>query len=282
MKKIRLKKRSRSELLKRETELLKEIGVLEVKHLKVEDGLRLKIKSLEIALNKSSQVEDEAQNDLAAAMEYIRILNHDFRHSLSPIIEFSSLLLEESCTAKETKDFVQLILSAGEKLLEKMTSYLLLLKIEQRKEVELGKTPRLISDLISEIERIFSNFGRIERLHFSCSPELKKEFVSLEEGLVDSLLVNLIQNALEAAPRRSQININLFKEGKYFCLSISNLGEVPEKIKGRLFQKFATSKKHGNGLGLYSAKLIAQAHGGSLKYIPFSGGTKFTVSIPFK
>ncbi len=278
MKKIRLKKRSRSELLKRETELLKEIGVLEVKHLKVEDGLQLKIRKLEITLDRSSQ----AENDLEAAMQYIRILNHDFRRALSPIIEFSNLLLEESFSPIETREFLQLILSAGQKLLEKMSSYLLFLKIEQGKEIELGKTPRLISDLISEIERIFSNFGRIERLHFSCSPELKKEFVSLEEGLVDSLLVNLIQNALEAAPRRSQININLFKEGKYFCLSISNLGEVPEKIKGRLFQKFATSKKHGNGLGLYSAKLIAQAHGGSLKYTPFSGGTRFTVSIPFK
>jgi signal transduction histidine kinase len=65
------------------------------------------------------------------------------------------------------------------------------------------------------------------------------------------------------------------------CISFTNQGEVPGEIKSKLFNKFGTSKKTGTGLGLYGAKLIIEAHGGTIDYEPLEGGTRFIVRIPF-
>jgi signal transduction histidine kinase len=46
-----------------------------------------------------------------------------------------------------------------------------------------------------------------------------------------------------------------------------------------LFQKFVTGKSTGTGIGLYSAKLIAEAHGWELIYEPLPGKTCFLIKI---
>jgi signal transduction histidine kinase len=53
-------------------------------------------------------------------------------------------------------------------------------------------------------------------------------------------------------------------------------------VRARFFDKCAThGKENGSGLGTYSARLIAQAHGGSIA-MPTSeqDGTTLTIQLP--
>jgi signal transduction histidine kinase len=63
--------------------------------------------------------------------------------------------------------------------------------------------------------------------------------------------------------------------------AVINQGEVPAEIRERFFEKYATSgKSRGTGLGTYSARLIARAHGGDIAMQSQSGTVTVTVTLP--
>jgi nitrogen-specific signal transduction histidine kinase len=58
---------------------------------------------------------------------------------------------------------------------------------------------------------------------------------------------------------------------------------VPEIMRGRFFEKYATSgKENGSGLGTYSARLITEAHGGSIAMTTSEVTDTLTIVLPAK
>ena len=63
--------------------------------------------------------------------------------------------------------------------------------------------------------------------------------------------------------------------------AIANKGAVPESVRERFFEKYATAgKARGTGLGTYSARLIALSHGGDIAMATDDAGTVVTVRLP--
>lgn len=86
-----------------------------------------------------------------------------------------------------------------------------------------------------------------------------------EELLCHSMLCNLIGNALDASPKGETVQVFLKSEDGGLRVDIVNRGQVPPELEGRFFEKYATcGKTRGTGLGTYSARLIARAHGGDI------------------
>ena len=57
------------------------------------------------------------------------------------------------------------------------------------------------------------------------------------------------------------------KRDEKLLVAIHNKSAIPKEIRDRFFKKYVTlNKKHGNGLGTYSAKLMAKAIGAELYF----------------
>jgi signal transduction histidine kinase len=106
-------------------------------------------------------------------------------------------------------------------------------------------------------------------------------FVIGERLLCWALLYHLVQNAVEASPPGEHVHIH-FDEDKSCCVSVHNMGMVPDKIRDTLFDKFITEgKKEGTGLGAYCARLVVQTLGGSISYTSTKAeGTTMRVRLP--
>jgi K+-sensing histidine kinase KdpD len=103
-----------------------------------------------------------------------------------------------------------------------------------------------------------------------------------EELLIEDMLTNLLKNAMEACPEGGEVSIFCKPEPEGMRIAIHNPGAIPEEVRERFSEKYATAgKSFGTGLGAYSARLIVQAHGGHMECATSDeAGTTVTVLIP--
>lgn len=107
-------------------------------------------------------------------------------------------------------------------------------------------------------------------------------------GHIQQVIMNLIQNAVDAVERVEdpQINITLGTEDGMAFVRISDNGPgISDEIAASVFDPFFTTKEvgKGTGLGLSISHKIAEEHGGALALCPSPpGGACFTLSIPMQ
>jgi signal transduction histidine kinase/GAF domain-containing protein len=110
--------------------------------------------------------------------------------------------------------------------------------------------------------------------------------VSADQVQLQQVLVNLVQNALEAmediAPERRKVKIGCTLAEDQVTVSVADAGiGLPPKDDLNLFEAFVTTKSDGLGMGLAISKTIVEAHGGSLAYKSNSqGGATFSFALP--
>jgi signal transduction histidine kinase len=124
----------------------------------------------------------------------------------------------------------------------------------------------------------------------SATHEIKVDLPESLSALVDiermhKVAENLIINALEAMHGQAgalSIAAGTTDQGKTF-FSVSDTGEgmASTFIEEKLFHPFATTKRKGVGLGLYTCREVVVANGGSIEVNSKQGaGTTFTVVLP--
>jgi signal transduction histidine kinase len=96
------------------------------------------------------------------------------------------------------------------------------------------------------------------------------------------MMLNLLQNAAEAMPGGGVVTVETSKEGDRLRIDVRDTGQgIPPDLRSKVFSAFFTTKSEGLGLGLFSAKRIANQHGGCIEMESKEGtGTCLTVLLP--
>jgi two-component system C4-dicarboxylate transport sensor histidine kinase DctB len=100
---------------------------------------------------------------------------------------------------------------------------------------------------------------------------------------LEQVLINLLQNALEAIDDKANATITIGLSrltDDEVDLSVSDTGPgLPDHIRDNLFIPFTTSKEGGLGLGLVIARDIVTEYGGRLSVETSKNGTSFTITL---
>jgi signal transduction histidine kinase len=116
------------------------------------------------------------------------------------------------------------------------------------------------------------------------SKGIKKEFFAkVDKTKFESILSNLINNALEASAESSPVVINYFINNKYIVIEITDHGKgIPSEVLSKLgLEKISFDKKDGNGLGVFSSFQAIKEWGGTLKIdSKLNIGSTITISLP--
>ena len=104
-------------------------------------------------------------------------------------------------------------------------------------------------------------------------------------GVPDSLqqaVLNLVLNAIQAMPRGGRVALQTSAGNGLVRLSVTDTGPgLPPELADRIFESRVTTKDGGSGLGLPLVRMIAEAHGGSVRYRSDPGqGATFTLVLP--
>src|SRR5581483_1196330 len=84
------------------------------------------------------------------------------------------------------------------------------------------------------------------------------------------VLGNLIENAVKYSPEGGEVRVSAAASNGAVRIAVKDAGPgIPRDQQGRIFEKFGRvdvpgASKPGTGLGLFIARSIAEAHGGSL------------------
>jgi putative PEP-CTERM system histidine kinase len=130
----------------------------------------------------------------------------------------------------------------------------------------------------------------LDRLNGMPHVELTKELQPLPNVLADreqiqSVVTNLVLNARDALGPGGRIGVRTEHLGSSVVLSITDngCGMSAAFLKDSLFQPFQSTKKEGLGIGMFQARMIVQAHGGTIRAESEAGkGSTFRVSLPVR
>lgn len=153
------------------------------------------------------------------------------------------------------------------------------------------KKAELISDFIRD-SVIFALSGSKVRADFHIPDNLLT--ASIDEGLINQVINNLIINAVQAMPEGGLINVyakNLLikddselplKHGWYIVISIEDHGTgIPKENLKKIFDPFFTTKQKGQGLGLSESYSIINKHNGHIAVeSTVEVGTTFHIYLP--
>jgi CheY-like chemotaxis protein len=97
-----------------------------------------------------------------------------------------------------------------------------------------------------------------------------------------SVVMNLVKNAIEAAPTPGEVVVTLERMGTGVLLAVIDDGPgIPEAIRPTLFRPFHSGKAGGSGLGLALVHDLVLARSGSVEVDSRQGqGTRFVVRLP--
>ncbi len=106
---------------------------------------------------------------------------------------------------------------------------------------------------------------------------------NVDRGQLNTVLVNLFINALDAMPRGGHLQVDLAalpEKGIQLTVADTGSGIAPE-MADRLFVPFASTKPTGTGLGLSISLRIIEEHGGRVTAANRpEGGACFTILLP--
>lgn len=103
--------------------------------------------------------------------------------------------------------------------------------------------------------------------------------LELDHEKMKQVLLNLVRNAIEAAPEATQVEVRVDAVGGHARLQVEDAGPgVPSDAA--IFEPFFTTKDQGTGLGLAISERIVLDHGGVIRVESTPGLTVFTVSLP--
>jgi signal transduction histidine kinase len=113
--------------------------------------------------------------------------------------------------------------------------------------------------------------------------DVHTETATFDPEQIRRALGNLILNAIEAAPVDSIIRVGAELQDDQLKLTVNDEGSgPPPTIRDHLFEPFVTGRPDGTGLGLSLVREIANAHGGTARYVSEANGSRFEILIPWQ
>jgi signal transduction histidine kinase len=218
--------------------------------------------------------------------DFVSLVSHELRSPMAAVIGAARTLQDRwrMLSAAQRESFLALIGDETSRLAELVGDVLDTSRIEagtfsyRFEEVDLA---RVVDEAVEaaalaqqEVPVVASVVGRI--------PAIRGDRARLRQ-----VLGNLIDNAVKYSPEGGEVRVSAAAANGAVRIAVRDAGPgIPRDQQARIFEKFGRAEvegglKPGTGLGLFIARSIAEAHGGSLNVTSGAEpGSTFTLTLP--
>lgn len=243
-------------------------------------------------LGQRNEQLQEALDDLRATQQHLLHLErqgtigrltsgilHDLRNLLQRLSFLEDEIAEQD-VSEETREVVHIGVSGVRTLHDTLTTLNTFARVGK---LNLTLATVSVKDVVNDSLAVLSMDKELRqrKLVVDVEDDLPR-FVG-DRRMLTQAMVNLISNAIQATTRGQWLRIAVEgRENNGLLLAVEDEGPgVPAELRERLFTPFATTKgEQGMGMGLYMARLVAEAHGGSIVYEDRpAGGARFEIRL---
>jgi len=211
---------------------------------------------------------------------------HEINNPLTGVLAFTHMLLRRKDLADDIRSDLTTIVESTERV-RKIVKGLL----DFSRQTRLDREPTDVNKLVRSTIAIMENQALVKGVGLKFDPGENLPMVTLDRNQMQSVLLNMIFNALDATEPGDNINIytatglsasDSGQKGVEITIADNGCGIPPENLD-KLFDPFFTTKDvgQGTGLGLAVSFGIVQRHGGTIRVQSEVGkGTRFFIWLP--
>lgn len=259
--------------------LIKSI-IREIEHAKKLETLTIKLEETNIELKRLD----------AAKSEFVSIVSHQLRTPLTAVKGYISMMQEGTYgKLKENQlSVLEKVFQSSQRLIAFINDLLNLNRIEDGRisyTFSAVDMAQVIDDIVFDLKTL-ADFKKLN-LTWLKPHGLPKAWADQEK--ISQVMVNFIDNSIKYTPEGGTVSVSLKPDGDYLVFRVKDTGVgMNQEEKSNLFRKFIRGDggrmmyTGGTGLGLYVAKLMAEAHHGfvSGESEGKGKGSTFTIKIP--
>ena len=217
----------------------------------------------------------------------LRAVSHDLRTPLTNINGCADMLMqEESALDPAIRKKLYTAIYDDTNWLINMTENLLVATHLETDRESFKMSSELIEDLfqsaVAHLDR------RAAEHHISVHLDDTALMAAMNARLMQRVLINIVNNAIQHTPKGSNIELSGVKKGNTVEISVTDDGPgIPDDEKRHLFDLFYTAGQgkadcqRGLGLGLHLCQSIVAMHGGKIDVLDhMPAGTTFRFTLP--
>jgi len=268
---------------------LKQIeSVLKVGRYKADEIDRLALTFKKMAEHIEAQMEKLRMSD-TQRRQLIANVSHDLRTPLATLHGYIETLLmkEPRLSEAERKSYLKIAIRHCDRLNKLVDELLELAKLESD-EINLTREAFNLNELLLDVAQKFQLKAKEKGIDLATQVSPDLPFVNADIGLIERVLENLIENAINYTPEGGSVSLNLTLEDQNISIQISDTGSgIPEGELPYIFNRFYQldrSRKNESGhsgLGLAITKKILELHGRTIEVRSvLNSGTTFAFRLP--
>jgi len=208
---------------------------------------------------------------------------HEINNPLTGVLTYAHMLLRRKDIAPEVRSDLETIVAATERV-RKIVKGLL----DFSRQTKLDPEPTGINRLVGSTISLLENQALVKGVAIKFNPGENLPPLKLDRSQFQSVLINIIINALDATEPGGNVTIYTAtglsgngpgRKGIEITIADTGCGIPPENLD-KLFDPFFTTKAtgQGTGLGLSVSLGIVQRHGGTIRVQSELGkGTRFFI-----
>jgi len=249
------------------------------------EGLSAEVKTLTGALEERTSTLKELDRYKTRS---IHLITHELRKPLTPIFTYSDMLLGLEFPPEKQRKFLEQIRASAGEMNEYITAMIEAAKLEEG-EIQLLFSDADIAAMLASAAEAWRKQAKAAGVSLEVKVELPRPTFTTDAQKIGEILENLVENAVKYTAEGGRVVVGARHDGTDLIFEVKDTGiGIPAAEIPDLFQKFNIVKKaavprpaHRTGLGLYLARVLTEALGGTIKVDSELGkGSTFTVRIP--
>ncbi|BBE31785.1 hypothetical protein OSSY52_19260 [Tepiditoga spiralis] len=234
----------------------------------------------DISLEKEMNDLYSLNEKLVEKEKFGRIAAHEIRNPLNSMylnLQYLNLEFEENKKISEISNLIIEQIKIIDSVVEEWSSR----AIMESEEKEIN-----INSVISQILNLLKYKLLENSIEVVFSKSNKNILIKANPQRLNQLFYNIINNAVEALENKNNskkilINVSNVKNKILIDVEDNGIG-IPKEYQKNLFKKPFTTKKYGNGIGLFIVHSIVKELNGDIKIISSKKGTKVTLNFENK